>query len=489
MYRLAFILFLLIPYLGVAQTDTVAHLYAFGGGNNDVAEEIEATADGGFIIIGSTSSNSWGNTDAYLLKIDSNCNYEWSKALGGPNNDWGYSVKQTFDKGYIIALSTNSYGNGGYDACLMKRDSMGNYEWKKTYGGNDWDFAYSVVQTHDSGFVFCGETYNNSSGFSDVYVVKTNQLGDTIWTRTVGGALIDKGNSVIETSDSNIVVAGIKNTITDSTQIYMLKFDINGTLLWDSLYGDSLYEIAYSIIEANNGDYILGGASTSFSPSSDKDYYLIRSSNNGNIIWANQYGSPSIPEDDEIFDVAESNSGDVVVVGYTEGAGGGMKDVSVFYVNSGGFWLHKSSTYGGLANEVGKSLVVSSDIKIAGLTDGKYGNGLEDVLVICLDTVYQGQMFDTDSVYDAIPLKIKDVNDNDYFSVFPNPAQNYIVINSDNITKGKIRLLDITGKELLSGEYEKNKQIPLVNLISGFYFIEIYVKEDLFVVKKIVISR
>ena len=182
MIKVIQILFLLVPLFGFSQKDTIAHLYTFGGNNNDNAEEIQATSDGGYIVIGSTSSNSWGNTDAYLLKVDSLCNYQWSKALGGNNNDWGYSIKQTFDKGYIIAATSNSYGNGGYDAVLMKRDSMGNYEWTKVYGGIDWDFAYSVVQTYDSGYVFCGETYNNTNGFSDVYIVKTN-LMDTYLRR------------------------------------------------------------------------------------------------------------------------------------------------------------------------------------------------------------------------------------------------------------------------------------------------------------------
>lgn len=245
---LAFILSFSFSFVS-AQTDTIVRLRAFGGLDNDVAEEIQPTVDGGYIVIGATSSNSWGNTDGYLLKVDSNCNYEWSKALGGSNNDWGYSIKPTYDNGYIVAISTNSFGNGGYDACLMKRDSLGNYEWKKIYGGNDWDFVYSVEQTYDSGYVFCGETYNNTNGYSDVYVVKTNSLGDTLWTRTVGGSLIDKGISVIETSDSNIVVGGIRNTIADSTQMYVLKFNSLGNLLWDSIYGGSKYENINQIIE------------------------------------------------------------------------------------------------------------------------------------------------------------------------------------------------------------------------------------------------
>ena len=104
----------------------------------------------------------------------------------------------------------------------MKRDVAGNYVWKKTYGGEDWDFVYDITTTYDNGFVFCGETYNNAIGYSDVWVVKINNLGDTLWTRAVGGNLMDKGNAIIETLDSNIIVAGITTTITDSTQALSL---------------------------------------------------------------------------------------------------------------------------------------------------------------------------------------------------------------------------------------------------------------------------
>lgn len=479
------ILFLLLPIFGISQTDTVAHLHAYGGGNNDVAEEIEATLDGGYIVVGSTSSNSSGNTDAYLLKIDSNCSYQWSKALGGINNDWGYSVKQTYDKGYIIGVSSNSYGNGGYDACLMKRDSLGNYQWKKCYGGNDWDFVYSVIQTHDSGYVFCGETYNNTSGFSDVYVVKTNQLGDTVWTRTVGGALVDKGNSIIETSDSNIVVAGVQNTLSDSTQIYVLKFDFNGILLWDSLYGDSLYESAAAIIECNNGDYVIAGTSTSLNV--DKENYIIRTNSSGVSLWANYFNSTG---DEEVLDVVEDNMGNLINVGYTEGAGGGMKDVHVFYVNATGFWMHKSSTYGGGTNEVAKSIAISNNIRLAGFTDGVYGNGLDDMLIVCLDTVYQGQIFSVDSVNDLIPLNVLKSNiENTVVDVYPNPAQDFIIIKSNKNISGEIRLVDMLGNEVLVTNYHSQEAISTSNIAQGFYMLEIYFKNTLIEAVKVIITK
>ncbi|MBL4594323.1 MAG: T9SS type A sorting domain-containing protein, partial [Flavobacteriales bacterium] len=470
MHKLLYILFFVFPLVGVSQTDTIAHLYTFGGNNNDNAEEIEATTDGGYIVIGATSSNSWGNTDAYLLKIDSMCNYEWSQAIGGANNDWGYSIKQTFDKGFIIAASSNSFGNGGYNAVLMKRDSLGNYEWRKTYGGQDWDFAYSVVQTYDSGYVFCGETYNNSNGFSDVYIVKTNPLGDTLWTRTFGGVLVDKGNCVIETSDSNIVVAGIRNTVSDSTQAYVIKLTRNGTLIWDSIYGDTLYENINAIIETTNGDYVVVGSSTSNSTVNNKQFYIFRTNKDGIPIWT--FLGNSV-KDEEVFDLFEETNGDLMNVGYTEDAGGGMKDAALFKITSIGFWGGLGPTYGNVDNEILKSITVgvNGDYCMAGYTTS-FGNGIEDVLVIRLDTVYNGQDTNTTNYIDIIPLTVNELDEKSKINIYPNPTKSFVIIEIDNIDANNYQfvLTDIEGRVVRRRKFTgSNTKINLENVQKGIY--------------------
>jgi len=467
------ILLFFLPLFGFSQADTIAHLYTFGGNNNDNAEEIEATVDGGYIVIGATSSNSSGNTDAYLLKIDSLCNYEWSQALGGTNNDWGYSIKQTFDNGFIIATSSNSYSNGGYDAVLMKRDSLGNYVWKKTYGGEDWDFAYSVIQTYDSGYVFCGETYNNSNGYSDVYIVKTNPIGDTLWTRSYGGSLIDKGNSVIETSDSNIVVAGVTNTVSDSSQVYILKLTPNGTLLWDSIYGGSFYDVANSIIETTNGNYVINGTTTSFNMSNDLDYYLIRTDKDGVPIWENFFGSVG---DEVAYDLYEDSLGKFVNVGYTEAAGGGMKDAQLFLITSSGGWGSLGPTYGNFTDESIKSFTVgkNGNYCMAGFTNS-YGNGLNDVLIIRLDTLYLGQDTNVANNIDIIPLTITENNEKSIFSIYPNPTKDYIIVNINELnTTFNFILSDINGRIIKNQRLiNQNSIISLTEVNKGVYFYSI----------------
>jgi len=468
---------ILLPMCVFSQKDTVAHLYTFGGNNNDNAEEIQATSDGGYIVIGSTSSNSWGNTDAYLLKVDSLCNYEWSKALGGGNNDWGYSIKQTYDKGYIIASTSNSFGNGGYDAVLMKRDSLGNYVWTKVYGGQDWDFAYSVVQTYDSGYVFCGETYNNTNGFSDVYIVKTTPLGDTLWTRTLGGSLIDKGNSIIETSDSNLVIAGITNTATDSTQIYVIKLTSTGSLLWDSIYGDALYEVANQIIETNDAGFAIIGGTSSVDPGIDESIYLFKIDVNGNFLWQQTFGyDVNTPgKNDEGVDIKEMTNGDLLLLSNAEKHGAGLHDISLIRVNSGGWWLGIANTIGSSLEEIPRSLTIGTNGNIL-LAGKRITQNNEDVLLVRLDTIYTGMDTTQSSYYDLIPLNVNSLAYNENSNIlYPNPVIDKLNINYeiDSSSGFKIVIHDVFGRLIYEINYDGGS-IPLSNIKSGIYILSLY---------------
>ncbi len=462
---LPFILFCL-PFFGFSQKDTIAHLYTFGSVANDVGEDISATSDGGLVVVGSTASSGDGNTDVYLLKIDSACNREWSWALGGSNNDWGYSVKETYDKGFIIAVSSNSYGNGGYDAMLMKRDSLGNFQWQKTYGGDDWDFAYDVIQTYDSGYVFCGETYTNSAGFSDVYVVKTDVFGDTLWTRTVGGSLVDKGNALIETSDSTIVVAGIKNTLTDSSQAYVLKFDKNGVLLWDNLFGYGRQESAHGLTTTQDGGVVFTGKSTSFGPG-DLDYYVVKVDAYGNTVWEQPFISP---QNEEGFDIFELANGNFMNVGYTDSYGGGKKDAHIFMITSGGNWGGQGSTFGALYDEISKGFAMGLNgaMYLAGTTDG-YGMGLNDLMVIRIDTIVKHQQFTVVINNDIAVIGMKELFNNTALRIFPNPTNSSIIVHSINYPI-QLQMVDNSGKIILMKNLnELDNYLDLSSISSGFY--------------------
>ncbi len=136
--------------------------------------------DGGFIVVGTTLSFGAGDFDVYVIRTDANGNTAWTKTYGGADLDEGRSVWQTTDGGFIIAGFTYSFGAGSRDVYLIKINSFGDVLWEKTYGGVSAEIGYSVQQTEDGGYIVVGETSSFGAGNLDVYLIKTDSLGNQV---------------------------------------------------------------------------------------------------------------------------------------------------------------------------------------------------------------------------------------------------------------------------------------------------------------------
>ena len=178
-----------------------------GGDDTDHAVCIRQTADLGFIVAGTTSSYGSGPTDFWLVKTDQQGNIEWEQAYGGFSYEFCQHVEQAIDGGFIATGYTASYGNGDYDIWILKTDEFGEVVWDITYGGADGDYGECVQQTSDGGYVICGFTYSVDIGTSDVVVIKLDSNGSIEWSENYGFDGWDYAYSIQQTSDSGFIIS------------------------------------------------------------------------------------------------------------------------------------------------------------------------------------------------------------------------------------------------------------------------------------------
>jgi hypothetical protein len=201
-----------------------------GGPGNEIGSSLIQTSDGGYAIAGFTLSFGAGGLAAYVVKLDANGNLQWTKTIGGPGNEIGSSLIQTSDGGYAIAGFTRSFGAGGRDVYVVKLDANGNLQWTKTIGGPGNEIGFSLIQTSDDGYAIAGTTNPFDAGGRDVYVVKLDANGKPQWTKTIGAKnenLIK--SSIIQTSDGSYVIAGTTRSFgSGGRDIYVVKIDKNG---------------------------------------------------------------------------------------------------------------------------------------------------------------------------------------------------------------------------------------------------------------------
>ena len=206
----------------------------FGGNGVDQAYAVQETSDGGYVITGYTNSIGAGSNDIWVLKLENDGTINWGKTYGGSDSDIAYAIQQTSEGGFIVAGYTNSFGDGDKDVLVMKLDSLGNIIWQKTNGGTRTDDeAWSVRETFDGGFVVAGNTYSCGLGLRDILVLKLDSLGELVWEKGYGGSKYDHAKSIEPTLDGGYIISGHSSDFANGGgNIKILKLNIDGNLSW-----------------------------------------------------------------------------------------------------------------------------------------------------------------------------------------------------------------------------------------------------------------
>ena len=347
----------------------------FGGDESDEGNSVQQTTDGGYIVLGTTRSYGNGESDILLVKIDNVGNEEWRKTFGGINRDEGNSVQQTTDGGYIIS-GTTFVNSSNPDLWLIKTDSNGEEEWNKTFGGNRGEYGGSVQQTSDGGYIFIGSFFTVGKN-QDIWLIKTDSNGEEEWNKIFGQeGNFEMGYSVQETSDGGFILLG--EDYDTKSMGYLIKTDSQGIEEWSNNKYDSVF--GTYVQQTTDGGYIFTGFTTSGSYSY---ILLIKTDSNGNEEWNQTYGGGG---GDGGNSVQQTTDGGYIITGWTGSFGKGSTDVWLIKTNSQGTeeW---NKTLGGSSQDDGSSIQQTSDggFVIIGKTES-FGSGDYDIWLIKTDS-------------------------------------------------------------------------------------------------------
>jgi hypothetical protein len=265
----------------------------YGGSGKDEGHSVCLTEDGGYVTAGWTDSFGKGNRDVYLIKTDADGYEIWSRTYGGRGKDEGHSVCQTADGGYVVAGRTDSFGDGHDDVYLIKTDANGNPLWSKTFGGKGRDWGKSVRQAPDGGYIVAGTTWPFEGRYSDVLVIRTNPDGESTWHKTFGGRYGDYGYSVQPTGGGFVVAGSTRPSgRLGSSEVYLLNTDSDGSKVWSRTYAGAGSQYGFSVCRAMDGGYIVAGK-TEPARGDDADIYLIKTTEDGDRVWKMAHRGPS----------------------------------------------------------------------------------------------------------------------------------------------------------------------------------------------------
>jgi len=455
----------------------------YGGEDSDRAYDVQQTIDDGFIFVGSTTVPPSSERDLYIVKTNEYGEEEWNQVYGGSEFEEGVSVELTADGGYIVLSRTTSFGSGGEDIWLLKINQNGDEEWCQFFGGNNVDVAKEVLVSNDGGFIVFGSTNSYGNGDKDFWLIKTDSLGEEIWNQTYGDSSGDYAYGISNTHDGGYILTGITSTSEGSSDLWLIKVDPFGNEEWNQTFGGNNNETGTSVIQAEDGGFIIAGANESIN-NGNRDWWLIKTNSLGIMEWDQTYGG----DDYDMCNCVEATSdGGYILGGWTPSFGAGSTDIWVVKTDSMGNeeW---NQTFGSHFSDWTASVKQTSDngYIIAGSRNPTITDEGRDAWLIRLGS-------ESGIVEPQTPIP----SNFEIQSIYPNPfnAQTTITINLPETSNLRLSVHNLLGQEVdiithgkhPSGTIQFN--LNANNLPSGIYFVHAQVNGQVSKVKKVVLMK
>ena len=286
-----------------------------GGIYSDRPVSLQKTSDNGYIVAGYSANQCAlcdGSYDILVVKFDAQGAIEWQKRLGGSDDETPCGILQTADGGFLVAGNSNSDDiagvtkHGNRDGYIIKLDALGDVLWQRMYGGSGIEYLSSLQPTADGGFILAGSSTSNdisgvtNNGGSDLFVLKIDANGEVVWQRMYGGEKDDEAYEVHQAIDGGFILAGYADGNVGYGHAYVIKLDAYGQPVWDKSYVSGVASYANSILQTSDGGYVIAGAYTQKKLTNviywveTRAYLIARFNGQGQMLWQKSYGGSGL---------------------------------------------------------------------------------------------------------------------------------------------------------------------------------------------------
>lgn len=475
----------------------------YSGNGESRALSVVQTKDNGFAFCGFITNQGTSNGGIYLVRTDSLGDTLWTKIIGGGAYSFGNCIQQTNDGGFIV------FGFLHPGALLIKTDSTGNINWARSFTKlNKILQGMSIKQTQDSGFILTGTSYSQPSGNQDAFLVRTNSIGDTLWTKTIGSQMPESGAAVIQTHDagfavlvdvfggnsflmkfglqgnlifskpyhaahsidllelpdSSLMIAG-KITYFSGFDGLLFKTKPNGDTIWAKIYYGSGEDDFTNIHQTNDGGFILcGSRNNTFTNGTGNRASLVKTNASGDTLWTRTYGKPGNSIGGFGNSVQQTMDKGYILAGYNYNDTTSKDEINLLKTDSFGI---AACNQGNLATQVKQISIYSHNASLAVSPSGIIVSN--PILSVASGGSPQ-TLCSTVGYYDL-------ASSNKIITLFPNPSNGqFSIVFPSFIENGKLTVFDLLGRSVFSSPivHQAQKEIQLKGFSPGIYFVKVF---------------